>query len=84
MTKRPITPAYIVFYILFSPDTYRVLAAVVLAWLLAPPLIASREMSPVAGVVVWIMVAGIGYGFSGLPARSIAKFLRRKILGNRP
>lgn len=83
MAKRPITPGYIFFYILFSPDTYRLLTAVLLAWLLAPHLVASREMSPLAGVVVWIMVGGIGYGFSGRPARGIADFLRRKILGNR-
>ena len=83
MTKRPITPGYVFFYLLFSPDSWRILTGVVLACLLAPHIIATREMNVMAKVVMWIMVGGIGYGFSGMPAKKFAAFLRRKILGDR-
>ena len=83
MTKRPITPGYVFFYLLFSPDTWRILTGVVLACLLAPPIIATREMNTMAKVVMWIMVGGIGYGFSGMPAKKFSAFLRRRILGDR-
>ncbi len=81
MKKRPLTPAYIFFYILFSPDTWRILSAAVLAFLLAPALTATRELNRPAQWVVYAMVAGIGYGLSGLPARKLAAFLRRRVLG---
>lgn len=79
MSKRPLTPGYIFFYILFSADTWRILTGVVLALLLAPSLVASRELSQAGEWVLWLMVAGVGYGFSGRPAKKFAAFLRRKV-----
>ena len=81
MKKHPLTPAYIFFYLLFSPDTWRILTGVLMATLLVPSLTAARELSPAGKGMVWIMVAGIGYGFSGMPAKKLAAFLRRKIVG---
>ena len=83
MAKHPVTPGYIFFYILFSPDTWRILAGIALAALLAPSLIATREMGPAGSWMVSIMVAGIGYGASAWPAKKFAGFLRQRILGGR-
>jgi hypothetical protein len=78
--KHPLTPGYIFFYLLFSPDTWRVLTGVVMSLLIVPSLSAGRELSSAGKWMVWIMVAGIGYGFSGLPAKKFSAFLRKKVM----
>lgn len=82
MTKRPVTPAYVVFYILFLPDTWRIVMGIILAAVLAPH-IAKPDMTVIARGVLFIMVATIGYAASGLPAGGITKVLKRLILGDR-
>ena len=82
MQKRPLTPNYIFFYILFLPDSWQVLIGVIAAWLLAP-----RAISPQTGlfgsVMLYIMIATIGYAASRLPARGITRLIKKLILGNR-
>ncbi len=79
LAKRPITPAYVVFYILFSSDTWRIVMGIILAVLLVPHIV-KPEMASTARGLVYIMVATIGYAASGMPASGITKILKRLIL----
>jgi hypothetical protein len=58
-----------------------VVLGVALALLLAPRIV-PPQMEGVAAVVVWIMLATIGYCLAGYPARKIARFWQRLILGS--
>lgn len=82
MAKRPVTPAYVIFFILFSPDTWRIVMGIIVAVLLVPHIV-KPDMTMPARAVLYIMVATIGYAGSGLPARGFTKFLKRLILGDR-
>jgi hypothetical protein len=82
LRKRPITPSYIVFYILFLPDSWRILLGIVAAWLLTP-FIVKPDMGISAQVVLYIMIAGIGYAATGVPARWITRFFKKLILGDK-
>mgnify|MGYP001040308251 CR=1 FL=1 len=82
MAKRPVTPAYVIFYILFSPDAWRIVIGLFIAVLLTPYIV-KPDMSALARAVVYFMVATIGYAASGLPAGGITKILKRLILGDK-
>lgn len=82
MAKRPITPAYVVFYILFSSDIWRIVMGIILAFLLVPHIM-KPEMTSAARGLLYIMVATIGYAASTLPASGITKMLKRLILGDK-
>ena len=86
MRKRPLTPGYILFYILFWPDSWQILIGLMVAWFLTP-LILSADMTTVVVVVLYIMMATIGYAASRGPARGITRLLKKVVLGdkiNRP
>jgi len=83
VTKRPVTPGYIFFYILFSTETWRILLGIALA-LLATPGFLPPELSSAARAMVYVMVATIGYSLAGKPSRWIADALKKAILGDRP
>ncbi len=82
MNKRPLSVSYIFFYILFLPDTWQVAIGIAVAWIFAP-----RAITPDSGVfgrvMLYIMIATIGYAASRLPARGITRALRKLILGDR-
>lgn len=80
MKKRPLTVGYILFYILFWPDTYRIAMGVCGALVLSP-YIATSDSNPFQSAMVHVMVAGIGYAISAKPANSISKFFQSRILG---
>jgi uncharacterized membrane protein YqaE (UPF0057 family) len=82
LNKRPITPSYIVFYILFSPDTWRVLMGIIFAAFLAP-LAVPPDMGVGARVLIYIMMATVGYSASGIPGRYIANTFKKLILGDK-
>jgi pilus assembly protein TadC len=81
LPNRNITPGYILFFILFSPDTWRILIGVVCAALLGP-LIALPEMNVWGKIVLYFMIATIGYAASAVPARWIARSLKKVVLGD--
>jgi hypothetical protein len=83
LNKRPLTPAYVIFYVLFLPDTWQVLTGLIVAYLLTP-VILSPEMGVPAKALLYIMVATIGYAASRGPARGITRLLKKAILGDRP
>ncbi|MDA3895927.1 MAG: hypothetical protein PF482_07260 [Desulfobacteraceae bacterium] len=82
MTKRPITPSYIVFYILFSPDTWRILMGIIFSVLLSP-LAVPPEMGIGAMILIYIMMATVGYSAAGIPGRYIANTFKKLILGDK-
>jgi TPP-dependent 2-oxoacid decarboxylase len=81
MSRRPLTPAYVVFYVLFSPDTWRILIGIGLAFFLAPQIIQSREISPAGQVMVWGMIITIGWAVFAILGKKIAAFFKRLVLG---
>lgn len=82
MKKRRLTPGYIFFYILFSPDAWRVLIGLIASYLVTP-LIAPPAMKQGAVMLLYIMMATIGYAVSALPSRGIARVLKKLILGDK-
>ncbi len=81
MRKRPLTPAYVIFYILFLPDTWRILTGIIIS-VLAVPYIVKPEMGTGARIMLYVMMTGIGYAASGVPGRKIASLFKRLILGS--
>jgi len=81
--KRPITPGYVLFYTLFLPDTWQILIGVLVAYFVTPAVL-SPEMGTFAKVMVYIMIATIGYAASRGLARGITRMIKKWILGNRP
>lgn len=82
MNKRPITPSYIVFYILFSPDTWRILIGVIIS-ILTTPHVVTPEMGISGKVLLYIMIATIGYTGAALPGRWISNMFKKLILGDK-
>jgi hypothetical protein len=80
LRKRPITPAYVIFYILFSPDTWRILIGIILAGFLVSPLARSQEIGPAGQTMLWVMLVAIGWSISAFPGKKIAGFLKKIIL----
>ena len=82
MPKRPITPTYIAFYILFFPDTWRILAGAGLSVLLVPQ-IDAPNLSPAGRAMLYVMVSGIGWAITASPARWLTRWLKTLILGGK-
>lgn len=79
LPKRPITPAYVFFFLLFWPDTWRILFGLIAA-AVVPPLIMPPDLGWFGTGMFYVMIACIGYAASAAPARGIARLLRRWIL----
>jgi hypothetical protein len=78
--KRKITISYIIFYILFLPDTYRLLIGFLAAWLFAPYVTETKSMPQEGGFVVWVMIASIGYATSARIGNMISSWMKNIIL----
>jgi len=79
MTRQK-TPLYILFYLLFSPDTWRIAAGFIASILLTPLLFAPNQ-SAAARALLYVMVAGIGWAASGKPAAWITTALKKAMTG---
>ncbi len=82
MPKRPVTFNYIVFYILFLPDTYQILIGIITAVFLAPQVF-KPEMTMPSKVMIYIMVGTIGYAASRIPGKWISEVFKTLILGDK-
>jgi len=78
--KRPLTPAYVIFYFLFWPDTWRILTGILLT-LFFTPLILPADLSMGGRAMLYVMVAAIGWALSNKPAGWITAQLKKLILG---
>jgi hypothetical protein len=84
LQNKKITPAYLAFYILFSPDAWRILAGILLAVMLAPG-IAPPDLKPAGSAMLHVMIACIGYVVMAKPATWTTRWLKSLFLGkNRP
>lgn len=82
LKKKPRTFSYFIFYVLFLPDTWQILVGIAVSYFLAP-----LAMSPGTGssgrIMLYIMIATIGYAASRLPARGICRIIKKLILGDK-
>ena len=82
MGKPQRTPAYIIFYILFLPDSWQILVGLVVAYFCVPTILsADSGWGERAGL--YVMIASIGYVASRPVARRITTLLKKAILGDR-
>ena len=81
-SQRPLTFTYVAFYLLFLPDTWQILIGLAAAVILAPRAI-SAQSGVFERIMLYVMIATIGYAASRLPARGITRLIRKLILGNR-
>lgn len=80
MKKRKITLSYFIFYILFLPDTYRIIIGILAAWFFTPYVVETRPMPREGGFVIWVMIATIGYAISTRIGNSISDWMKNIIL----
>ena len=81
MPKRNLTPAYLFFYLLFTPETWRVLLALLFSLVSATFVIQVRPLGTGGQIVLGLMLMGIGWTLMERPGRWIAAFLRKRIVG---
>jgi hypothetical protein len=74
------TIGYIFFYILFSVDTWRLLMGILISALLTPQLLKTNPLTDSGQMMLYIMLAAIGWVITAYPAKSVALFLRKLIL----
>jgi hypothetical protein len=77
--KKKLTPGYVFFYILFWPDTWRILIGIAAACLLAPRLV-YPDLGALGTGMIYVMIASIGYAFGSSPARWISDRIKKLIL----
>ena len=77
--KRRLTPAYIIFYILFWPDTWRILIGLLAAVLFTPHIL-TADMATAGRAMLYVMVTAIGWALSNKPAVWITTQLKKMIL----
>ena len=82
LKKHPVTPTYILFYILFLPDSWRILMGIIFSGLLTPH-ISTPEIGLSGRVLIYIMMAVIGYSATGVPSRWITGLFKKVILGDK-
>lgn len=82
MRKRPLTFGYVVFYILFWPDTWQIAIGLLTAWLLTPR-IATPDLGIFATLLLYFMIAGIGYAASAVIVRPVFRRLHGRMLARK-
>ena len=83
MSKHPLTPVYVVFYLLFAPDTWRVLIGMGLAFFLTPRIVASHPLGAFGRVMLWGMLVAIGWAVSAIPGQRLADLFKGLVLGRK-
>jgi len=79
MQKHPFSASYIFFYLLFSADTWRILAGFLMAVFLGPLVARGRELSQGGEAMVWLMIMAIGWSVSAWPAKKITGALQKAV-----
>jgi hypothetical protein len=82
LQKKPLTFSYIFFYTLFWPDTWQILIGIAAACIFAP-LAMTPEIGVFGRVMLYVMIATIGYAASRLPARGLTRIIKKLILGDK-
>ncbi len=76
------TVGYYFFYLIFSPDFWRLLIGVGAALWLAPQIF-RPDMTALVRGMLYVMLCAIGWAASAVPAGWICRGLKRLVLGNR-
>ena len=79
LPDRPKTPTYFIFFILFHPDTWRILFGFCVSILLTPQL-APPDLATPGRLMLYVMIATIGWAVSGKPAGWITTGLKKWLL----
>ncbi len=66
---------YIVFYLLFSPDTWRILIGLGAVLILGPRVTGGGDYSPAGQAVIWLMILAVFYVLSA----PVGKFISRRL-----
>ena len=66
---------YVIFYLIFSPDTWRILIGLLAAIIIGPKIVVGGNYSPSGQVVIWLMILALGYVLSAPVGRYISKKL---------
>ncbi|MFZ1984695.1 MAG: hypothetical protein WAU91_09805 [Desulfatitalea sp.] len=82
MRKRLLTFRYVAFYILFWPDTWQIVSGLLTAWVLTP-WIAPPDLGFFATMLLYLMIAGIGYAASAVIVRPVFRRLHGRMLARR-
>lgn len=72
---------YIVFYILFSEDTWRFAFGLLAAGLFAPFLVSGKDYSTAGQIMIGLMLLALGYTVFAVPARHITRWLKNFFAG---
>ncbi len=80
--RQPKTAVYYFFYLLFSTDFWRILMGVAVS-ILATPHLAPPDFSAAGRIMLYGMVAAIGWSITAAPSRWITRGLKKAILGER-
>ena len=81
MTDRPKTPTYFIFFILFHPDTWRILFGFCLS-IFVTPQIAPPDLETPGRLMLYVMLATIGWAVFRKPASWITAGLKKWLLGD--
>ncbi len=68
-------PLYLFFYLLLSPDTWRILAGTVMAVMMTPHLL-PVDRTGMGRYVLFIMIVVVGWAVTGIPARWLTQRLQ--------
>jgi len=83
LPDKPKTLTYFLFYIIFHPDPWRILFGFLVAILLTPQ-IAPPDLTTPGRLMLYVMLATIGYAVSSKPAGWITGALKKWLLGDVP
>ena len=83
MPEKPKKLTYYFFFVLFHPDSYRILIGFLAAILLTPR-IAPPDLSAAGRAMLYVMLACIGYAIAAKPAVWITRALKKWLLGDIP
>lgn len=73
--KHPLTPLYIFSYLILTEDVWRIAFGVLFACILAPSVLATRQVEITGTILIYVMLICIGWWLSGYPAKKITRTL---------
>jgi len=79
VVKRKLTPTYVLFYILFLPDTWQVIIGIAAAYFFVP-VILKPGMGTGAVAMLYVMFTTIGYAISSWPGKWISNAIKKLTL----
>ncbi|MCP3951996.1 MAG: hypothetical protein GY697_07225 [Desulfobacterales bacterium] len=82
MPEKPKTLTYFLFYIIFHPDPWRILFGFCAAILLTPQIVPPDLATP-GRLMLYVMIATIGWAIFGKPAGWITGGLKKWLLGEK-